>query len=173
VRIDESISVINANGVFAAGDEVSRRDQFRTVNQFDGADFGLKGWWSKNGTLALTGLAKIAIGANNNSVIIDGFTSVNDSSASGGVLTQRSNIGRVSQQQFGIVSEVGLGLEWQPACFWKFNLGYTWFYWSEVARAASQIDTTIGANSGARPVLNMHTTSFWAQGLNGGFSYQF
>ena len=35
------------------------------------------------------------------------------------------------------------GLEWQPACFWKFSLGYTWFYWSDVARAIDQIDTTV------------------------------
>ncbi len=174
IRIDESIVGVTGNGDFDSGDEVTRIDQFRTVNQFDGADFGLKGWWSKNGKLAITGLAKIAIGANNNNVIIDGITSVNGSSTNGGVLTQPSNIGRVSQQQFGIVSEVGLGLEWRPACLWKFNLGYTWFYWSEVARAASQIDTTVDpSGGGSRPAFNMHTTSFWAQGLNAGFTYQF
>lgn len=178
IRIDESITGVTGNGDFDAGDTVRRRDQFRTVNQFDGADFGLKGWWSKNGTLAITGLSKIAIGANNNNVIIDGFTAVRSGSSrsttAGGVLTQPSNIGREAQQQFGIVSEVGLGLEWQPACFWKFNLGYTWFYWSEVARAASQIDTTVDTSGGgSRPAFNMHTTSFWAQGINGGFSYQF
>src|SRR4029079_4311910 len=103
-----------------------RMDQFRTVNQFDGADFGLKGWWSKNGNLAITGLAKIAIGANNNNVIIDGITSVtsgrNTDTTQGGVLTQPSNIGHVTQQQFGIVSEIGLGLEYRVACLWKFNL---------------------------------------------------
>lgn len=177
VRIDESITGVTGNGGIDAGDVVSRMDQFRTVNQFDGADFGLKGWWSKNGNLAITGLAKIAIGANNNNVIIDGITSVTSgrdtTTSNGGVLAQPSNIGRVAQQQFGIVSEIGLGLEWRVACLWKFNLGYTWFYWSEVARAASQIDTTVDPNCGCRPAFHMHTTSFWAQGINGGFTYQF
>ena len=151
---------------------VTRVDQFRTVNQFDGADFGLKGWWSRNGKLAITGLSKIAIGANNNNVIIDGYTKEGSgrsaTTTSGGVLTSPSNIGRHGQQQFGIVSEIGLGLEWEPACFWKFNLGYTWFYWSEVARAVSQVDTRLD-DSASR----LNTTSFWAQGLTAGFRYQF
>jgi hypothetical protein len=186
LRTDESFTALAGNPDFSDGDRITRVDQFRTVNQFDGLDLGLKGWWSNNGKLAVTGLSKIAVGANNNNVIINGFNVVRsgrDRDANpGGVLALPSNIGRRAQQQFGIVSEIGIGLEWQPVCLWKFNLGYTWFYWSEVARALSQVDTTVdtsqlaptnsSANCGC-PGFHLHTTSFWAQGLNAGFTYQF
>src|SRR5207248_7363188 len=44
VRTDEAFTATAADLEFNAG-HVTRVDQFRTVNQFDGADFGLKGWW--------------------------------------------------------------------------------------------------------------------------------
>jgi len=184
LRTDESLTALAGNPDFTSGDRITRVDQFRTVNQFDGADLGLKGWWSNNGKLAVTTLSKIAIGANNNNVIINGFNIVRSGNSRdanpGGVLALPSNIGRHAQQQFGIVSEIGIGLEWQPVCLWKFNLGYTWFYWSEVARALSQVDTTVDTSqlaptlgTGSQPAFHLHTTSFWAQGLNAGFTYQF
>ncbi len=183
LRTDESISALDG-GDFTEDDVITRVDKFQTINQFDGADLGLKFWWSKSGKLALTGLSKIAIGATNNNVIIDGFTSVRSgvttTRTDGGVLTQPSNMGRQAAQRFGFVSEVGLGLEWEPACQFKFNLGYTWLYWSRVARAVNQIDTTVDVDqlapnnsSGSRPEFNLDTSSFWAQGLTGGFTYQF
>jgi Putative beta barrel porin-7 (BBP7) len=174
LRTDESITGLAGDPQFTAGQHITRVDQFRAVNQFDGADLGLRGWWSRTGTLAVTGAAKIALGASNNNVIINGYTREgtgrNATTTQGGALALPSNITRTAQQEFGIVSEIGLGLEWQPICYWKFSLGYTWFYWSEVARAASQLDTTVG---GTHPLFQMHTTSFWAQGLNAGFAYQF
>ena len=98
----------------------------------------------------------------------------------GGVLAQPSNIGRRSQQEFAVVGEVGLGVEWTPACWWKFSAGYTWFYWSDVARAIEQIDTTVDIDqlapsndTGDRPDFNARISSFWAQGLTAGFTYQF
>jgi hypothetical protein len=184
LKVNESLTSLDDASGFAEGTPITRVDQFRAVNQFDGADLGLKGWWSRSGTLAVTGLAKVALGASNNNVIINGFTTQGSgrtaTTTQGGVLALPSNIGRRAQQEFGVVSEIGCGLEWQPVCFWKFSLGYTWFYWSDVARAINQIDTTVDTSqlaptsgSGASPTFHMHTTSFWAQGLNAGFSYQF
>jgi hypothetical protein len=186
LRVDENLTSLDASSGFDADDEIFRRDQFRAVNQFDGADLGLRGWWSRSGKLAVTGLAKIALGAANSNVIIDGFTAINPAGpgpgtvTQGGVLALPSNIGRQAQKEFGIVSEVGLGLEWLPICQYKFSLGYTWFYWSDVARAMDQIDRTVdtgqlapGNAPGGRPAFNLRTTSFWAQGLTAGFVYQF
>jgi hypothetical protein len=180
LRTDEVLLSLDDASGFTAGALVRRTDQFRAVNQFDGADLGLKGWWSKNGKLAVTGLAKIALGASNNNVIINGFTFVDGVGSEGGVLAQSANIGRRARQEFGIVSEVGLGLEWQPACFWKFNLGYTWFYWSKVARAMDHVSTVVdpdelapGGDPCACSDFRFRVSSFWAQGLNAGFTYQF
>jgi hypothetical protein len=172
VRVDEKFT---ASGDSEFGDDhVTRVDQFRTINQFDGLDLGFKGWWSNNGKLAVTSVSRFAIGATTNSALINGYTVTgtgrNAVTTNGGVLaTPTTAVLRRGQTQFGTVTELGLGLSWQPGCFWKFNLGYTWFYWSEVARAASQIDRsgTTGAN------FQLHTTSFWADGINGGFTHQF
>ena len=60
------------------------------------------------------------------------------------------------------------------------HAGYTFLYWSRVARPGDQIDRVInptqapaingtfpGSLSGpARPALTIHDTDFWAQGLN-------
>jgi hypothetical protein len=181
LRTDEVLDSLDDSSGFDEGVLVRRTDQFRAVNQFDGADFGLKGWWSKNGKLAVTGLAKIAVGASNNNVMINGFTLIDGAGSDGGVLTQSHNIGRRARQEFGIVSEVGIGLEWQPACFWKFNLGYTWFYWSKVARAMDHVNTVVDPDEIAPgnpgvctcPDFRFRISSFWAQGLNAGFTYQF
>jgi hypothetical protein len=171
-----------------AGDTVTRRDTFRAVSQFDGADLGLRAWWSNTGTLAVTGLAKIGLGASNRAVFIDGLTQVRNGNtttnyANRGVLAQPSNVGGYADQDFAIVSEINVGLEWQPICFWKFSLGYNWFYWSDVVRAVDHLDTTVDLNQlapvppntgvGTRPGFNLRTTTFWAHGLTAGFMYQF
>ncbi len=172
VRTDEAFQG-SGDSEFNNG-RVTRVDQFRAVNQFDGADLGFKGWWSNNGKLAVTTISKIAIGATTNDVLVNGFTKVRNGSTTdvtnGGVLAQNTtNLIRRGQTQFGTVTELGLGLSWQPGCFWKFNLGYTWFYWSEVARAADHIDRSGTTNAN----FQLHTTSFWADGINGGFTHQF
>jgi hypothetical protein len=179
IRVDDSITFLAGDPSGAtAGAVQTRFDQFRTINQFDGLDLGIKGWWSRNGCLALTGFAKTAIGATNNTVTNNGTTTTTVSRTSttvaGGVLTRPSNIGHQSVQDFGTVTEVGLGLQWRPACYWNFNLGYSWLYWNQVARAGDQIDTTVDTTQATNnPAFRFHTTSFWAQGINGGFTYQF
>ncbi|HEY2415043.1 MAG TPA: BBP7 family outer membrane beta-barrel protein [Pirellulaceae bacterium] len=173
LRIGDTVTDVNSGLV------TTRVDTFRAINQFDGADLGIKSWWSPTGTLALTGTAKAAIGASNNTVLINGthkFTAL--PTAPGGVFALPSNSGMHSQQQFGFVYEVNGGIEWTFACQWKFNLGYTWFYWNQVARAPAQLNRNIDepqifGNGGGNPTFTMHTTSFWAQGINGGFTYQF
>jgi hypothetical protein len=176
VRTDESFTVTPGDTEFPVtkNTHITRVDQFRTVNQFDGADLGLKGWWSNNGKIAVTTTSRFAIGANNNTAFVNGYTIEGTGKSkvptNGGVLAMpTTGVLRHGQTQFGTVTELGLGLQWQPGCYWKFNLGYTWFYWSEVARAASQIDRSGTTND----TFRLHTTSFWADGINGGFQYQF
>jgi hypothetical protein len=184
LRVNESLVSLDSGSGFDADATILRVDQFRAVNQFDGADLGIKTWWSPTGKIAITGLAKAAIGSSNNAVLINGFTRVRSggdiTTTEGGVLAQPSNIGRRSQQEFAVVGEVGLGVEWTPACWWKFSAGYNWFYWSDVARAIEQVDTTVDIDqlaptndTGDRPDFNARISSFWAQGLTAGFTYQF
>lgn len=182
--IENLVALDDIPGSFNEDDEIRRVDQFRAVNQFNGADLGLRGWWSPTGKLAVTSLAKVALGAANSEIIVNGFTEVDSggstTTSQGGVLALPSNIGSRGRQEFGVVSEVGLGLEWLPMCQVRLSLGYTWFYWSDVARAVAHVDRTVDTDqlaptsgSGNRPSLDLQTTSFWAQGLNAGFVYEF
>lgn len=156
----------------------TRNDSFRSFNSFDGLDLGLRSWWSRNGKLALTGLAKVALGASNTNVVVQG-SSENDTAPNQGFLALQSNLGGHPHQDFGIVSEVGLGLEWNPVCQLRLSLGYTWFYWTEVARALDHVDRTLDLDQlttgtpSNRPDFDLNLTSFWAQGMNAGFTYEF
>jgi hypothetical protein len=183
VHLEDNLRISGTDVTISSGLEVTRVDRFRAINQFDGADLGIKSWWSPNGTLALVGTAKAALGASNNTVVIGSKNTFNPTTGPTthgpeGVFALPSNNGRHSTQQFGVVGEVNGGIEWTVACQWKFNLGYTWFYWSDVARAAAQINRNIDRDQifgtpSADPSFTMHKTSFWAQGINGGFTYQF
>jgi hypothetical protein len=176
VRVHESFTVTPGDPdiVVVNNTHVTRVDQFRTVNQFDGADLGLRGWWSNTGKIALTTNSRIAIGSISNRALINGYTvegtGNNKMVTNGGVLaTPTTAVLSRGQSKFGTVTELAVGLQWQPVCNWKFNLGYTWFYWSEVARAASQIDRSGTTNA----TFHLHTTNYWADGINGGFSVLF
>jgi hypothetical protein len=54
-------------------------------------------------------------------------------------------------------------------------------YWSGVARPGEQIDTNVSSSqlppqTGAtayKPTFQLHTTDFWAQGLNVGLDFHF
>jgi hypothetical protein len=60
-------------------------------------------------------------------------------------------------------------------------VGYSFIYWSRVARAVDQIDRDVnitqqppGPFVGApRPEFILRTTDFWAQGLNFGLEWKF
>ncbi|MBW8883407.1 MAG: BBP7 family outer membrane beta-barrel protein, partial [Planctomycetia bacterium] len=127
LRIDDTSTLVGA----AVPTTDRATDQFRAINQFDGADFGLKGWWSNTGKLALTSIGKIALGATNNTVLVSGQTvntmgtgrTATHNTFGSDLLALPSNIGRYDRQNLGYVAEVGAGLEWRPACYWKFNLG--------------------------------------------------
>src|SRR6185369_9425064 len=58
IRVDDSTTFLAGDPTGTAGTLQTRFDQFRTVNQFDGMDLGIKGWWSRTGCLAVTGYAK-------------------------------------------------------------------------------------------------------------------
>ena len=72
--------------------------------------------------------------------------------------------------------ELDLKFGYQFTRHTRLFVGYDFIYWSKVARAGEQIDTTINStlvpNSGvapagpARPEFAFQETGFWAQGIN-------
>src|SRR5262249_28784157 len=108
-----------------------------------------------------------------------------------GLLTQPSNIGRRTHNDFAVVPEVGFNVGYQLTQHLKLFCGYNFLYWSRVVRAADQIDTVldvetrpnpatgsppfpIGPRQGmvqTRPVVPFRETDLWAQGINFGLQF--
>jgi hypothetical protein len=159
------------------------QDEFDSENQFHGGELGLsfavhRGRWS------LEFIPKIAMGVTNEIVDINGSTRTTaangtNTTAQGGLLALSSNIGHYTSNQFAVVPELGLNLGYQLTSHVQLTFGYSFIYWSRVARAGSQIDyqvnpdllpnsTTTPNPALLHPAFSFQETGFWAQGLNFG-----
>lgn len=165
-------------------------DGFAAKTQFHGGEFGWieKWWWQRVGFQLL---GKMALGASiyDNDIAGATTTSVTASpgalptttTTAGGVLAQPTNIGSYGGSSFAAVGELGASVDWAIWSQCRLSVGYTFLWWSQVARAASQIDPAVnptqfppGSLSGpAAPAYHLRTTDFWGQGLNLGLEYQF
>ncbi len=120
------------------------QDSFRTRNEFHGGEIGLQGykqhcwWW-------VDGMAKVAIGENSRTVIVNGrtVTTVPDDTTTdvpGGLLTSsETNIGSYHDTDFAVIPEFRLGVGALLTRCWSIHAGYDVIIWSDVARAASHL----------------------------------
>ena len=199
VGLDESLSITEnllqtgritaPNGtVFPAGTGFSVNDKFSTSNRFYGSQIGLAGMY-RMGDWSLNFSGKVALGATNQTVDINGRTSVTNGGVTqtlpGGLLTQRgTNIGHYSRTAFGVIPEVGLGLGYNITDWWKVTAGYNFLYWNDVARPGDQINTNVNrtllpfrgnasAIGGAQPSFTGRTSDFYAHGVTLGMQFSF
>lgn len=161
-------------------------DRFETDNEFHGAVFGLDFQGPTIDCWSINLLAKVAVGNTTARYTISGQTTTttstgDTSTVNGGLLAQDSNIGTVYDNEFSTLSEVGVTLRRQMIGGLSMTLGYTFLHWSDVARAAEQIDvrvneTQIAPNTlvgEALPQLPRTRSDFWAQGIRFGIEYRF
>jgi hypothetical protein len=168
------------------GTNVIVQDRFRTTNQFHGADIGLAGEirWNK---WSLGATARVALGCTNERVEINGVSTITvpgfaPVTSPGGLLALSSNSGTHTRDRFAVVPEARLRLAYEVGPRVSILAGYTFLYWSRVARAGDQIDLAVNpallppGTPGAipqRPAFQFHDTSFWAQGINAGLEFRF
>jgi len=165
-------------------------DGFAAKTQFQGGEFGWieKWWWQRVGFQVL---GKLALGASiyDNDIAGSTVTSVTASpgatptttTTAGGVLAQPTNIGGYGGASFAAVGELGCSLDYAIWSQCRVSIGYTFLWWSDVARAAAQIDGRVNPSQfppgplvgPAAPAYQLRTSDFWAQGLNLGLEYQF
>jgi hypothetical protein len=183
LRLDDRLGIIEDSTSLETQNPGSFfiRDLFDTENSFHGFDLGsqlsfCKGCWS------LDLLSKVALGNTRSIVTIDGDTVITDNGTSerfqGGLLAQRTNIGSYTSDEFAVVPELGVNVGYQINPCWRVTLGYTFIYWSRVARAGDQIDRDLNANllppegpqetTHLRPEFNLLYSDLWAQGMNVG-----
>jgi hypothetical protein len=180
---DSATSSGGSGSIAPAGTTINTVDIFHTYNNFNGGDLGFSTEWHR-GRWSLETLLKLGIGETNTEVDINGATSVTangtNTISTGGLLALPSNIGTHSSNQFSLMPEIGITLGCDVTEHLRARVGYTLLYWSNVARPGDQIDLNVDTNqfpppiaAGEKPAFVLHTSDFWAQGVNVGMDYRF
>ncbi len=196
LQLNDNLSVVDSSTVSTGvpggfpSTSILSTDAFSAKTQFHGGEVGWieKWWWQRVGFQLL---GKMALGGSFYDTDIGGTTVTSVTAASGAtptttttpgsVLAQPTNTGNFGASSFAAVGELGASVDWAIWSQCRFSVGYTFLWWSQVARAASQVDTSVnptqfppGPLSGpAAPAYHLRTNDFWAQGLNLGLEYQF
>jgi hypothetical protein len=185
LSITENLSSLPGSGL-ATGTQFQLTDLFETENQFHGLSLGLN-LERRLGRWFLGTRTSIGLGVNQQTTTISGSTSITSpgmpaSRFGGGLLTQSTNIGRVSKNVFSVVPEVGLrtGFEFTPR--FRAFVGYDFLFWSNVSRTGDQIDTRVnpsliapsqGLLGPSLPSRLGGTSGVWAQGFTFGLDLRF
>lgn len=184
-RLEDSLRFVEATEsleTLTLGTTFLLQEQFQTRNEFHGVQLGGVYAWQHNACWSMELLAKIGLGTTNAVVQIAGETTVNDSATNpGGLLAQETNIGTFERNNFTAITELGFSLRRHLECGVDFTCGYSFVYWSEVARAGNQIDRNVnlsqlppGNLTGTpAPMLGFAQEGFWAQGLHFGLEYNY
>ncbi len=187
LTVDSSTTSVGLVSQLAVGTLIEVSDRFHAVNEFHGAELGLAAavrhcdW-----TLDVT--AKVALGGTRSRVAVDGGTVITVPGAdpvshSAGMLALDSNITTQERHSFSAVPELRVSVAWDLTCRLKATLGYSFLYWSRVARPGDQIDRNLDPSrfpipEGTQadipaPAPLFVLTDYWAQGLSLGLDYQF
>jgi hypothetical protein len=186
--VTEDLTNVNPNNpnFIPVGANILVADRFDAKNNLHALDFGLTGEW-RRGPLSLELRGRLAVGYDHQVVDINGGTTVTVAGVppavnSGGLLALGSNIGHHSRDEATVVPQLDLKLAYQITPRLTASVGYSFLYWSDVLRAADQIDPTVNATlippavapSGPnRPAFVFRDTDFWAQGFNLGLEFRY
>ncbi len=185
LAVDDVLTFSGTQSAFPAGSVVQQSDRFDTRNVFQGGVLGVSTSLRREGWTFDT-LLKVAVGQTHSRVAISGATATTIPGQTatllpGGLLALPSNIGVYDSNQFSVVPELGLTLGFDFSPQLRATLGYDFVYWNNVARPGDQIDLNIdprqfpppAITNAARPEFSLHTSDYWAQGLNLGLDLRF
>ena len=177
---DLRITDINQFVAFGAGaPTLSIVDDFSTRNEFHGFECGVVAGIQES-CWTVEFLLKLSVGNTKSRITIDGSTTSttgqNETNDVGGFLALLTNIGTFERDEFTIMPEIGLTLSRQLRCGWEASFGYTFLYWSQLARSGDQIDRNLNPSlfppadldGVPQPEFLFVSTDFWAQGLRFG-----
>ena len=129
----------------------------------------------------------VAIGNTNQQVTIDGRTTTSPlvapaTTTSGGLLTQRSNIGTFEQDTFTMIPQLNTNLGFYLTPRLRFITGYSLLFWGSIVRPGDQIDLDLNPGllppelnpltGPLRPEFAFRESNYWVQGLNLGLDYR-
>lgn len=179
------------------GNFFETKDKFRTRNNFYGFQLGAD-FEYKTGCFFFDVQGKIALGAMCQKSVIHGVLKTNDFrippfplgvpfTFPGGYFALPSNIGSHTKTKFSWIPEINLNAGYQITDCISLEVGYTFFYVSEVARASRQVNRNLNPTQSIAiefdPVLDpvlplepkgkIKSKGLWVQGVNVGLSYNF
>ncbi len=191
LRYDERLGVVSAivptSGPFAAGTTLTSRDDFATMNIFNGVDLGFRTEFHYD-AWSLELLGKVAAGSLSRTVSTLGTQQVSVPGAApvtsqGGLLALSSNIGTVATHTLTAAPELGVKLGWDLTPNVHVFTGYSALWLLNVARPGEAVDVGINpglippanpaAGSASRPAFLAQTTSVWAQTLSFGMEVKY
>jgi hypothetical protein len=187
LEISESLTNLDAaRGAIGEGFVV--QDAFRVTNNFYGGQVGFAGEW-RSGQIFFDWRTLFGMGSTVRIVTIAGSTTFldpvvggNPVTQPGGLLAQPSNIGQHTQADFSFVPEINANIGYAVSPNFRLFVGYTFMYWTNVARAgeqinlrvdATQLPTRTGPGVGVDPQFILRSNDFWAQGVNFGLQLRF
>jgi hypothetical protein len=194
-RLEEQLlfsetQVIPASSILRfPGNTVGITDDFHTLNEFNGGQFGFT-FSEQYNRWTLDIVAKMSLGSTRTQVMIDGNTIVTSANGASnvttsypgrGILAQPSNSGIFETNSITAIPELGIKLGLNLSRRIKLSAGYNFIYWSKVARPGDQIDSTLNSSAfapntptgSAFPKYPGKTTDFWMQGVTAGLEYRF
>lgn len=186
LRISEQLESTALTGPVAFGTQVDLFDNFRTENEFHGANFGIVAtsqWGRWTGEMT----TRLAVGSISRQARIDGQTTVtvptiDPVTNSGGLLAQQTNIGSYEDSEFAVLPEFQLNGGYAVNCQLKLLFGYTFMYLGDVWRPGDIVDpvlngqlldSTIPNTGPERPRFTGRDSKMWAMGMNLGVEYVF
>lgn len=168
---------------------VAAADYFGTENQFYGGQIGARARWQR-GRFGVDVTGKLALGNTHQVVQVNGVISQSGAFAAangqlgtfpGGVFSQPSNIGLRSHNNFSVIPEVQVRLNYQATDRLCAFVSYNFLFWSDVVRPGDQIDRSVNKTQQgggvlvgpASPAPRFEDTGFWAQGIGLGLEYRY
>lgn len=171
-----------------AGNRIVANDLFGTSNQFFGAQVGAATKYSGQfGTVDIR--TKLAIGTNHETINIRGgqlrtFANGTTLGFPGGVLAQRSNIGRFTREQFTVLPEFSANWLVPLTRCVDLSFGYTFIFLSRAIRPGDQIDRSVDVSQipnfrvvppapidATRPGVPFLQSTYYAHGISAGISF--
>jgi hypothetical protein len=166
------------------GTRTAVEDRIDTANHFYGGQIGFQ-YQYRWRNLTFDFANQFAMGVMRRSEDLSGFSQAGAVRIPGGVLVSTTNIGRRTDNDFGVVPQIDLKLGWQITQTMRFFFGFDFLYASSVIRPGDQIDNVVnptlvpfrpefGTAAGtARPTQLFRTTDWWVTGVSFGLNLRF
>jgi len=180
-----STSTALVNTPAPAGTISQITDRFSTVNRFNGIALGFSGILRER-QWSLSGMVKLGLGNMENSVAIDGSSTItvpgnpgSTSTTANGLLARNTNQGNYVFNTFVVTPETNLTFGYRLTRRLEATVGYSYLGLPKVARVADQLDPQLASNlsnppTGARtPSFSLRESNYALHSLDYGLQWRY